>query len=224
MAPVLVYWNVRSLAQPIRNLLVHKGIEFEDKRYEIGPSPDYGRSAWLKDKFTLGLTFPNLPCYMDEDVKLTQSLAILRYLGRKHDLAVRNNQETAELDVIEQQAGDLCLTLINAARLDPKAEGGIYSYAETMGAILGPWNDFLASRKWTIEERLTYVDFLLYGGLDWHRVFKPSVVQGYPNIVEYLKRFEQLPNMQEYFASDRYVEWPILGPQRTWGFKKSSTT
>ncbi|KAL3191630.1 hypothetical protein MRX96_059723 [Rhipicephalus microplus] len=221
MAPVLGYWNIRSLGQPTRNLLVYKGVEFEDKRYEYDPPPDYGVSAWLKDKFTLGLTFPNLPYYIDEDVRLTQSLAILRYLGRKHDLAARNNREMAELDVIEQQARDLCLALIKASTPDPKAEGGIESYAKTMGETLGPWEGFLASRKWSMGERLTYVDFLLYEGLDWHREFQPSVVQGYPNILEYMKRFEHLPNIQEYFASERYAKWPILGYPRTWGFKRS---
>ncbi|KAH8041261.1 hypothetical protein HPB51_014409 [Rhipicephalus microplus] len=178
MAPVLGYWNIRSLGQPTRNLLVYKGVEFEDKRYEYDPPPDYGVSAWLKDKFTLGLTFPNLPYYIDEDVRLTQSLAILRYLGRKHDLAARNNREMAELDVIEQQARDLCLALIKASTPDPKAEGGIESYAKTMGETLG----------------------------------------GLPSFQEVGDGGEA----HEYFTSDRYAKWPILGYPRTWGFKKSS--
>ncbi|KAH6934278.1 hypothetical protein HPB50_022858 [Hyalomma asiaticum] len=223
MAPVLGYWNVRGLAQPIRNLLVYKGVSFEDKQYKFGPPPDYDLSVWHKgEKYKLGLTFPNLPYYIDGDVKLTQSLAILRYLGRKHDLAARNEREMTELDVIEQQARDLCLTLINAAAPNPTAEHGLESYVEKMSQILRSWDDFLASRKWTMGDRLTYVDFLLYEGLDWHREFKPSVVQGYQNIVDYLKRFEKLPNMEEYFASDRYIKWPILGPFRMWGYRKSS--
>ncbi|KAH9376989.1 hypothetical protein HPB48_018758 [Haemaphysalis longicornis] len=89
MAPVLGYWDVRALAQFIRNLLVYKGVKFEDKLYKFGPAPDFDRSDWLKEKFTLGLKFPNLPYYIDGDVKITQSLAILRYLGRKHDLSAR---------------------------------------------------------------------------------------------------------------------------------------
>ena len=31
-----------------------------------------------------GLPLPNLPYYIDGDLKLTQSMAILRHLGRKH--------------------------------------------------------------------------------------------------------------------------------------------
>ncbi|XP_037269304.2 glutathione S-transferase Mu 1-like [Rhipicephalus microplus] len=128
----------------------------------------------------------------------------------------------AELGAIEQQARDQCLALIEASTLDPKAEGGITSFAKTMGETLRPWESFLASKKWTMGKRLTFVDFLLYEGLDWHREFQLSVVQVYPNIPEYMKQIEHLPNIQEYFTSNRYTAWPILSYEGTWGYKKSS--
>ena len=37
-------------------------------------------------KFKLGLDFPNLPYLIDGNIKVTQSNAILRYLGRKFGL------------------------------------------------------------------------------------------------------------------------------------------
>jgi glutathione S-transferase len=46
--------------QPIRLLLAYAGVEYEDKRYNVGPAPDYDRSEWLNDKFNLGLDFPNV--------------------------------------------------------------------------------------------------------------------------------------------------------------------
>lgn len=46
--------------QPIRLLLAYAGVEYEDKRYNIGPAPEYDRSEWLADKFNLGLDFPNV--------------------------------------------------------------------------------------------------------------------------------------------------------------------
>ncbi|XP_075539323.1 glutathione S-transferase Mu 1-like [Dermacentor variabilis] len=220
MVPVLCYWDVRSLGQPIRNLLVYKGVQFEDKRFKVGPPPEYDK--WHEERSTLGLTFPNLPYYVDDDVRLTQSLAILRYLGRKHDLVARNDEETTELNVIEQQARDLCLSLAYVAEPDTKLEHGVESHAKKLGEVLAPWDDFLACRKWTLGDRLTYVDFLLYEGLDWHREFKAETLQRYPHIVEYLKRFEELPNIKEYFASGRYKKWPILSHLRKWGFKKPS--
>nr|CDS21013.1 glutathione S transferase [Echinococcus granulosus] len=35
------------------------GVEYDDKRYKYGPGPTFDRSAWLSEKFSLGLDFPN---------------------------------------------------------------------------------------------------------------------------------------------------------------------
>ena len=45
--------------------------------------------------FESGLDFPNLPYYMEGDLKLTQSNAILRHLARKHDLMGQTSAERA---------------------------------------------------------------------------------------------------------------------------------
>ncbi|KAK8761847.1 hypothetical protein V5799_026880 [Amblyomma americanum] len=222
MAPVLGYWDIRGLAQPIRNLLVYKGVQFEDKRYTFGPAPEYDRDKWLKEKFTLGLRFPNLPYYIDGSVRLTQSLAILRYLARKYDLGALNDKEVTELDVLEQQARDLNIILAYGAVPQPRYRERLKSYSENVKDMLEPWSKLLANRKWALGERLTYVDFLLYEGLDWHREFKPEAMERYPELVDYMDRFEALPNLKEYFASDKYSKWPMTGPNRPWGYKKES--
>lgn len=87
--PILGYTNVRGLAQSIRNLLTYKGVNYEDKQYYTCPTPPYDRAEWTKDKPCLGLKFPNLPYFIDGDVKMTQTVAILRYLGRKYDMGPR---------------------------------------------------------------------------------------------------------------------------------------
>lgn len=69
MAPVLGYWNVRGLTSPIRNLLRYKEAEFEEKLYGFSEEE---RKEWSADKAVLDLDFPNLPYYIDGDVKLTQ--------------------------------------------------------------------------------------------------------------------------------------------------------
>ncbi|XP_077511326.1 glutathione S-transferase Mu 4-like [Amblyomma americanum] len=222
MAPVLGYWDVRGFAQYIRNLLVYKGVQFEDKRYEHGLPPDYGRDQWLRDKFALGLKFPNLPYYIDSDVKITQSVAILRHLGRKYGLTARNDEEATELDVLEKQAQDLCLILAYEAKTQPRYREGLKSYAENVKDMLEPWERHLAGRRWALGDRLTYVDFLLYEGLDWHREFKTEAMELFPAIGDYLERFEVLPNVREYFASDKYKRWPIMGPLRAWGYHKAN--
>ncbi|KAL3191636.1 hypothetical protein MRX96_059728 [Rhipicephalus microplus] len=189
-----------------------------------GPPPDYNRESWLREKFTLGFPFPNIPYYVDDDVKITQSVAILRYLGRKHDLAGSNDQETTELDLLEQQARDMFLTIPYQAANVPGCKGGLEWYAENMDFVLEPWEKHLSDRKWALGDRLTYVDFMLYEGFDWHREFKPEAMERYPNVAQYLQRFEELPNIKEFFASEKYNRWPILGPMRPWGNRKVKRT
>lgn len=89
MAAILGYWACRDLGQSIRNLLVYKGVEFEDKQYVEGPAPDFRSKEWLKDKVKLGIGFPSLPYFINCDFKTPQTIATLRYLGRKHYLVAR---------------------------------------------------------------------------------------------------------------------------------------
>lgn len=217
--PIVGYWNVRGLCQYIRNLLIYKGVPFEDKLYRFGPAPDFDRSHWHGEKFSLGLKFPNLPYYIDGDVKITQSLAILRYLARKHDLTARSEQETLELDLLEQQARDLAWGLAMTA-FNPTFDEARKKYEENLVNVLKPWAEHLRNRPWVLGDRLTYVDFLLYEALDWNHEFNPESFAGYPVLKEYLARFEELPNIKEHFASENYSKWPILGPMVKWGHIK----
>jgi glutathione S-transferase len=58
-------------------------VDFEDKQYAAGPGPDFDRSQWTDVKFNLGLDYPNLPYLIDEDFKLTESMAIMKYIAAK---------------------------------------------------------------------------------------------------------------------------------------------
>ncbi len=80
--PTLGYWDIRGRAQPIRFLLKYAGVEFNDKRYELGPGSSMAEiqsinKHWLPDKFNLGLDFPNLPFYIDGDVKVGYHFIVL---------------------------------------------------------------------------------------------------------------------------------------------------
>jgi len=72
MTLIVAYYDLRGLASPIRYLLEYVGEEYVDKKYPVGPPPEYDRSEWLADKESLGFDFPNVPYLVDGDVKLTQ--------------------------------------------------------------------------------------------------------------------------------------------------------
>ena len=48
-----------------------------------------------------------MPYLIDGDVKLTQTFAILKYLGRKHNLVPKNEEEHRRIDLIEAEAMDI---------------------------------------------------------------------------------------------------------------------
>jgi len=73
--PILGYWDTRALGQPIRYMLKYAGVHFTDKRYQFGEGNSFANwesisKYWAPEKFTLGLDFPNLPYYIDGDIKV----------------------------------------------------------------------------------------------------------------------------------------------------------
>jgi len=220
MAPVLGYWDLRGLASSIRNLLHYKEIEFEDKLYQIGPAPEFQYPEWLADKEKLDVDFPNLPYYIDGDIKLTQSIVILRYLARKYDLMGDNEAQTLRIELAEQQAIDLRLSMIRIVYFNPNYEKEREEYVKKLPGLLEPIGKFLGANKWIAGEKLTYVDFLLYDILDFHRLFDSQSFEGADIINQYLTRFEKIPQIKAYMCSGKYKKLPCFGPIASWGGQK----
>lgn len=74
-APDLGYWKIRGLAQGIRYQLIYMGVEYNDIQFAFKEGENH-RAEWEKHKFNLGLEMPNLPYFIDGNVKITESLAI----------------------------------------------------------------------------------------------------------------------------------------------------
>ena len=61
---------ISPVCSTFNSVLKYTGTEFEDKLLSCGPAPDFDRSCWFDQKFKLGLDFPNLPYYIDGDIKV----------------------------------------------------------------------------------------------------------------------------------------------------------
>jgi len=220
--PVLGYWKIRGLGQPIRLLLAYLNVDFEDKRYEFADPPNIAEN-WLKDKFNLGLPFPNLPYYIDGNIKLSQHQAILRHLARKYNLTPNmTEEEEAAVDVMENQIHDTFFRWImklfgNQTAAESREALDKEKYFETALKLL---SDDLGTREWIAINRITFVDFKAAEVLDWIRLYKPAALEQFPNLVAYLNRFEQLPAIKAFRASPEYIDWPLFGPIVNWGFKR----
>ncbi|KAJ7377625.1 Glutathione S-transferase Mu 3 [Desmophyllum pertusum] len=173
MAPILGYWNVRGLAEPMRYLLAYTGTKCEYCDYVTGDAPGYDKSCWLSVKETLGLPFPNLPYYIDGDVKLTQTLAITRYIARKHNLCGTTEQEMARADVIAGEAMDFIGGFIKFTYFSPDFEGGRAEYLNTCKVFLQRHSDSLSTSPYFTGEHLSFADFMMFDFLDQLRTFEP---------------------------------------------------
>jgi hypothetical protein len=56
--------------------LVYQGVDFDMKRY----LPE-GRPSWSNEKWLLGMDFPNLPYFIDDDFKLSETNVIHEYIS-----------------------------------------------------------------------------------------------------------------------------------------------
>ena len=79
----LGYWKIRGLAASIRYQLEYSGVDYDMKEYQQGNGPEFSRQDWLDEKQNLGLDFPNLPYLIDGSFKITETLAIHRYIAEK---------------------------------------------------------------------------------------------------------------------------------------------
>ena len=207
----LGYWKIRGLAQSIRLLLGYTKTDFEDKTYELGDAPTYDSSSWTSVKFTLGLDFPNLPYFIDGDVKLTQSNAILRYIARKNHLDGNTEKEICRIDMMENELMDFRTGFVTLCyRTKPEdLDEAVKTYKTNVQHRLKLYEDFLGEFPFLAGDKLTYVDFVFYELLDLHKFLQGDILTPFPKLEAFFKRFEEIPVISEFMKSDKFFKGPL---------------
>ncbi|XP_045672990.1 glutathione S-transferase Mu 1-like [Phyllostomus hastatus] len=218
MAMTLGYWDIRGLAHAIRLLLEYTDSSYEEKRYPMGDAPDFDRSQWLNEKFKLGLDFPNLPYLIDGAHRLTQSNAILRYIARKHNLCGETEEEKIRMDILENEIMDIRMYKIRVC-YSPEFEKLKPEFLKVLPEKMKLFSQFLGKRSWWAGDKLTYVDFLAYDMLDVLRRFEPKCLDAFPNLKDFLVRFEGLKKISAYMKSSRFLPTPLYSKASMWGNK-----
>jgi len=202
--PVLGYWDIRGLAQHVRLLLQYLGVDYEDKRYKYGSGPK-PEEEWLAEKFTLGLDFPNVPYWIDDKIKLTESVAILKYVAKTRgpETVPDNAEDQAVADMVQGVAGDVqnCLVAVAYSKTGiPESPLEV-----TQAKKLEYLDKFLSNRKWVVGEKITYVDFFLYEVLFEFQRYNKEFLKPYPALANFVKAFESLPELTEYIKSSSHL-------------------
>ncbi|XP_012887316.1 PREDICTED: glutathione S-transferase Mu 2 [Dipodomys ordii] len=218
MPMTLGYWDIRGLAHAIRLLLEYTDTSYEEKKYSMGDAPDYDKSQWLSEKFKLGLDFPNLPYLIDGAHKITQSNAILRYIARKHNLCGETEEEKIRVDILENQVWDTRVQL-GTICYSPDFEKLKPEYLEGIPDKMKLFSQFLGKRPWFAGDKITFVDFLAYDILDQHRMFEPKCLDAFPNLKDFMSRFEGLNKISTYMKTSRFLSRPVFAKMALWNPK-----
>ncbi|KAA0198311.1 Tyr p 8 allergen [Fasciolopsis buskii] len=186
-------------------LLEYYGVEYEEHLYGKDD-----QEKWLGEKFNLGLDLPNLPYYIDGNVKLTQSVAIMRYISEKHGTLGSTPEERAKLSMIEGAAMDLRMAFGRTC-YSPNFEELKVEYLKELPKTLKMWSHFLGDHQYLTGSKVSHVDFMLYDTLDSIGYLAPHCLDEFANLKQFKSRIEALPQIKNYMESKRFIKWPLNG-------------
>jgi len=222
----LGYWAIRGLGQPIRFLLAYVDVPFAEVR--LGANPDgtliTDRSVedadWDDHKKTIEFPFPNLPYLIDasgpNEVRLTQSNAIMRYLGRRFNLYGDSESDRAAIDVLQDEAYDFRNQIIETTYVETA------EYPETLAKFtttaipryVDRFEQYLHSTGTNSHfggTRISLVDFILYELIWQTSVMVPDSIteNNRPNLFAFIESFVNIPQIAAYMSQSTYIEQPI---------------
>ncbi|VDM31429.1 unnamed protein product [Hydatigera taeniaeformis] len=209
MAPILGYWDGRGLAEQIRLLLKYLEIGFVDRRYKVGPALTYNSNAWVLEKFSLGLDFPNMPYFIDDgDFKLTHLGAIVEFIAEAHGMVPNCKKQRAVLHMLQCEVMELRMPFA-------KTFYGTDCVRHRLNQKLPRFEAYLGEKQWLTGEEINYPDFALCDLLMQFTKVEPGYLQEYPKLQAYLSRFElgeQIRLLLKYLKVDFVDKQYKLGP------------
>ena len=167
---------------------------------------DNFRGEWLKRKHNLGLEFPNLPYFVDGNLKMTESMAIHQYIADKWDPTLLGNtpKERAKVMMMGNIIGDLA-----KAVTVPHYTSG--SKEESLGKVpmqLPPILKFMGKNKFLCTaEKPTWVDFFFLEQVNRLRwVTDGGIFTDYPALKFYYDEMTALPQLKEHLENPNAPE------------------
>lgn len=127
-------------------------------------------------------------------------------------------EEKIRVDILENEVMDISNQLASVC-YSPDFEKLKPGYLEALPEKMKLFSQFLGKRPWFAGNKLTYVDFLAYDILDINRMFEPKCLDAFPNLKDFLVRFEGLKKISAYMKSSRFIPSPVYTKTAVWGSK-----
>ncbi|XP_046678829.1 glutathione S-transferase-like [Homalodisca vitripennis] len=187
----LSYFPIIGLAEPIRFLLAYLGKEFEDHRI--------GGKEWLATKSTT--PWGKVPVLEINGQRVTQNVAICRYLAKEAGLCGKDNWENLRIDEIVDVLGDFRTELAKYHyELDAKKKESLKDplfneivpfYMKKLEALIKENNGYLANGK------LSWADLYFGAVSDYlNYMFGSEITDGYPSFKALKEKVYALPQIK----------------------------
>ena len=195
--------------EPIRLTLAGKELDWECLPI------DYGAMKKDREGFPCG----QAPRFVDDEVDMVQSNAILRHLGRKYDLYGSNLKENAQVDMIIETVESIkgkYLTLVYTDNLEDTSKdaywkthldldsiegrnsGAHFAYLDALVKKLSGDGPFALGSTWSIA------DIVVFDIVDRHiNIWGDDFKTGYPDLTALHEAVAAIPGIKAYLASDR---------------------
>ena len=211
----LRYFDIRGLAEPIRLVLSHLDIDFEEVKYaRCAPNCAPGLTDWTAEKKTgtaSGLfPFSQVPSLSYGDTNLVQSEAILRFLSRKHDLLGDGSEtEQQRIDVFVGGIKDM-RSKYGKMAYNKDVLGNpqlIRDYIDTQRTWL-PFFERLLSQSakdgpYVAGKHLTFADFLAFDMVDTNLRVDGQCLDNLPKLKALAVKVSELEGVAKYLSSSR---------------------
>lgn len=191
MKPKLTYFNIRGRAEPIRLLLTLSGVEFEDCRVPF--------ERWGQMKSTT--PFGSLPIYEEGDLKIGQSLAILRYLAGQHGWLPDRLPDRVRCDEVAEATVDLsagCSRLFWSPHFAEEREPYIRRQLPARLAYLDAHLRKNGRSDCWVGSELYYCDFLAWAALNRVEPLAATLLEQFAALTEFKRTFEARPEVVSY--------------------------
>lgn len=216
----LHYFDTRGLAEPIRLTLADLGLDWE----EMAHSAETWKEAKPKGIESGLFTFGQMPAleYTDADGKqftMTQSTAILQFLGRQHGLygtQALSDEQVIKVDVVTGGVADVKKRYKSVAYSKPSDLAKELEEYKTFLDLWLPYFERLAPARglsaadesFTVPDYITgcftIADALLYDTLDTCVLrVDPGALSSFPKLRALMKRIESRANIAAYLKSPR---------------------
>ncbi|NP_001165918.1 glutathione S-transferase S2 [Nasonia vitripennis] len=187
----VTYFNIKGLAEPIRFLLNHGGVDFVDERMN--------EEDWKRIKPTT--PFGQVPILEVDGKKINQSTAICRYLAKQFGLTGKDDWENLEIDAAVDTINDMRVK-ITSPHYEKVAEAKAQKIEQAKQVV-----PFILERLeeqvkrnggYFVGGKLTWADLYFVSLLDMFnfRSGEVDILKNKPHLKALEQKVLQLPNIK----------------------------